>query len=446
MKTKILPAIIVGYEKDRKQVLIGSEKISSPLFGLLLINKVKHSLLLMTIILTMSLVFIKTGLGQIVTQSTPGNYTFTVPAGVTSITIQAWGAGGAGGSGNSGNGPRGGGGGGAFATRTISVTPLTTFNYTVGSGGVPSSNSGNNPSTAGSSYFGNTNPGNQNGNQVLASSGGYGTNDIGGAGGSATLCNPTTGAYSGGNGSPDDGNLIGGGGGGSAGGGSAGGNGSTPGGGSAGTAGSFTAGAIGGNGGGNNAAGTSGNIPGSGGGGKGENGSLSGSGASGRIIINWCATLAPTVTTPVNYCLNAVASQLTATGSNLLWYLSASGGSGSSTAPTPSTAAAGTTSYYVSQTTTCEGARARIDVIVTASPVSSVTGQTNITCYGANDGTITVSVSGGTPAYQFSIDEGATWQGSTIPNGNTSLFTGLSPNPSTPYKIIVSDANGCRSR
>ncbi|MBI5541954.1 MAG: gliding motility-associated C-terminal domain-containing protein [Bacteroidia bacterium] len=71
---------------------------------------------------------------------------------------------------------------------------------------------------------------------------------------------------------------------------------------------------------------------------------------------------APAVTSPVNYCQNAVAGQLSATGSGLLWYTTATGGTGSGTAPTPSTTTVGTTSYWVSQTTTCEGPRAQITV------------------------------------------------------------------------------------
>src|SRR6185295_14799978 len=83
-------------------------------------------------------------------------------------------------------------------------------------------------------------------------------------------------------------------------------------------------------------------------------------------------TPAPTVTTPVVYCLNATASALTATaatGGTLNWYTAATGGTGSATAPTPTTA--GNTSYYVSQTITtngvaCEGPRAQI--VVTINP------------------------------------------------------------------------------
>jgi len=77
-----------------------------------------------------------------------------------------------------------------------------------------------------------------------------------------------------------------------------------------------------------------------------------------------CTTVAPTVVN-ITYCLTETASVLTATGVALKWYTAATGGTGVTTAPTPSTATAGTTSYYVSQTLNgCEGPRAKIDVIV----------------------------------------------------------------------------------
>jgi hypothetical protein len=75
----------------------------------------------------------------------------------------------------------------------------------------------------------------------------------------------------------------------------------------------------------------------------------------------------PTVTTPVNYTQNQTATPLTATGSSLSWYAASSGGSGSSTAPTPPTATVGSTNYYVSQSVSnCESPRATIQVNVTA--------------------------------------------------------------------------------
>lgn len=79
---------------------------------------------------------------------------------------------------------------------------------------------------------------------------------------------------------------------------------------------------------------------------------------------------------------------------------------------------------------------------VNALPVSSVTNQTNITCFSANDGTITVSASGGAGPYTFSVDNGVSF---LAPTGtNLRLFTGLVPN--TAYRIKVKDNNGCISK
>jgi extracellular elastinolytic metalloproteinase len=89
------------------------------------------------------------------------------------------------------------------------------------------------------------------------------------------------------------------------------------------------------------------------------------------ILTVTAVPAAPAVTTPVAYCQNATATLLTATGTGLLWYTAATGGTGSATAPTPSTATAGSTTYYVSQTTgTCESPRASIVVNVTATPAA----------------------------------------------------------------------------
>ena len=75
--------------------------------------------------------------GQTVfTDNTPGgSETFTVPAGVTEITVGIWGSGGGGGGSNSNNNGGSGGGGGGASTRVIAVTPGDVFTYTVGTGG-----------------------------------------------------------------------------------------------------------------------------------------------------------------------------------------------------------------------------------------------------------------------------------------------------------------------
>ena len=90
-----------------------------------------------------------------------------------------------------------------------------------------------------------------------------------------------------------------------------------------------------------------------------------------------CTTPAPTVTTPVLYCQNATATALTATGTSLLWYTNATGGTGSTTAPIPNTGVVGSITYYVSQQlNSCEGPRAAITVTISATaPAPIVTPQ-----------------------------------------------------------------------
>ena len=76
---------------------------------------------------------------------------------------------------------------------------------------------------------------------------------------------------------------------------------------------------------------------------------------------------APSVTNAFSYCQKTPASVLTASGTALKWY-DASGKS-SDTAPTPSTDAPGTVSYFVTQSVSgCESARAEIKVTTKPTP------------------------------------------------------------------------------
>jgi hypothetical protein len=88
----------------------------------------------------------------VVTTSAGGSYTWTCPAGVTSVQVECWGAGAGGnGSGTSEGGP--GGGGGEYTQEpAYPVVPGTVYNYIVGSGGAggPAGNSG---SDGGQSVF-----------------------------------------------------------------------------------------------------------------------------------------------------------------------------------------------------------------------------------------------------------------------------------------------------
>ncbi|MBO9203397.1 T9SS type A sorting domain-containing protein [Niastella sp. MAH-29] len=99
-----------------------------------------------------------------------------------------------------------------------------------------------------------------------------------------------------------------------------------------------------------------------------KNGTLSGFALTGNAS-NWLImaplSTGPDVISPVTYCQTTTAAALTAPGSGLLWYTTRFGGTGSSTAPTPSTSGTGTTSYWVTQPITCgESPRSRIDVVV----------------------------------------------------------------------------------
>ena len=127
------------------------------------------------------------------------NSAFTVPAGVTSLTVEAWGGGGGGG-GALGNPSTGGGGaGGSYARRAVTVVPGSNYTVTVGAGGAGGTTATTNGTAGGASWFGAT-------NTVFAQGGarGLGTsansNNAAGGAGSSALCVGDT-VYRGGNGS-----------------------------------------------------------------------------------------------------------------------------------------------------------------------------------------------------------------------------------------------------
>jgi RHS repeat-associated protein len=219
------------------------------------------------------------------TYTTAGTSTYTVPAGVSSLTVQLWGGGGGGGW-ASGASPcpyscwtttGGGGGGGGYTTQTVPVVPGESLTVTVGAGGAVDQNGGSSTVVSAASVTG-----------ILAKGGGGGNGATGGSGGSATNSNGTT-TYAGGSGGSSSGTSAGGGGGGSsAGSGSAGNNGannSTSNGGVGGSA--PTGGYAGGNGGNNGAGGSNAPSYAGGGGGRGNAGSGSGTGGGGVVVITY---------------------------------------------------------------------------------------------------------------------------------------------------------------
>lgn len=118
--------------------------------------------------------------------------------------------------------------------------------------------------------------------------------------------------------------------------------------------------------------------------------------------------VAPTVTTPIQLCVGGPSSALTATGTGLLWYTSATGGTGSATAPTPSTLSAGSTTYYVSQTnatTLCEGPRAPIVVVVNSLPAAPTVTSPIQLCQDGPSSTLTAT---GTNLKWYTVASGGT--------------------------------------
>jgi gliding motility-associated-like protein len=136
------------------------------------------------------------------------------------------------------------------------------------------------------------------------------------------------------------------------------------------------------------------------------------------IVVNVTATSPlPTGTTSYTYCQGALTTQLTATGTGLLWYAGPTGGPGSTTAPTPGSSTVGTTIYYVSQNTTgCESNRLAITVNILANPTAPTVNTPVVYCQNAT--AVPLSVLTGTAV---------TWY--TVPVAGTQLST--APTPST---------------
>ena len=93
-----------------------------------------------------------------ITQTYTSSGTFTVPAGVITLTVEAWGGGGAGGGCTTLNKSTGGGGAGGTYTKnmSVSVTPGAVISVTIGAGGIGVSAA--NGGTGGTSTFASTTP------------------------------------------------------------------------------------------------------------------------------------------------------------------------------------------------------------------------------------------------------------------------------------------------
>ena len=339
---------------------------------------------------------------------------FVVPSGITSITVEAFGAGGNGG----GNGG-GGGGGGGYASGTFTVVPGASMSVQVGvngngslsgigSLGITASGGGNGTSVSnpniGGGGAGGTGTGGTLNRTGGTGGGGYWTYFGGGGGGCAgSVSNGTDG----GNTIPWTGNCI------------------TPGG-TGGASGGAPAGA-GGKGAGFTDANC--NVPdpavaganyGGGGGGGNGNGGAAQPGSPGYVYISWlgCAPpAAPTGNATQIFCNAATVANLVATGTGIQWYGTPSGGS----------PLAGTIPlidalhYYATQTISgCESST-RLDVGVTINSTNPPTGNaTQTKCQGATISDLTATGTG--IQWYFSPNGGSPLPGTTLLVNGTHYF------------------------
>lgn len=210
------------------------------------------------------------------TQTFTSSQSWTAPAGVTSVIVEAWGGGGAGGGATANPAKGGGGAGGQYARRVVAVTPGNSYPVVVGAGGV--GGNGNGPSGGDSSFAGSV---------VVAKGGAGGTGAANGIAGTGTTAGGVGDVvYAGGNGSNGSTGGTGGAGGGGAGSGGDGGDASGN------TAGSGTA--IGGGNGGagrtSRGAGNDGVAAGGGGGGgyaTNNTDQQGGDGGRGQVVLTW---------------------------------------------------------------------------------------------------------------------------------------------------------------
>ena len=375
--------------------------------------------------------------------------TFTVPAGVTSITVNATGGGGAGGSGksfsacNSDLGGAGGGGGGGFSTGSLTVVSGQTITVVVGNGGVPGA-AGNNPGGAGGAssvtYSG--------GGSVSAGGGGGGGSFSGGSSttpGTAGAAGIGTTHNGGQGGAGNYGYLIydSGGGGGGAGSGSNGSAGNNTNGGGAGGGGTYPGGAGATGSGSYDSNGNAGTAP--GGGGAGElawcANKQGGAGGAGQVIITYSAPVfSISSITPSSGCAG---STITINGVNLSAATAVTIGGVAVTSITTNTATQITAvvgsfgSGVVAVTNSNGTATSPTNFTVTPAPAQpgAISGGSSVCANTVN--TFSVTAVAGATFYTWTVP--GTWPGTSVTNS-----INVTPD-NTPGTISVTANNACGS-
>jgi PKD repeat protein len=163
-------------------------------------------------------------------------------------------------------------------------------------------------------------------------------------------------------------------------------------------------------------------------------GSVAGSGAN-FMNAKFYSVAAPTTSTSTyTYCAGATASALTANasiGNTLRWYTQATGGTYTTSAPTPSTTTAGSFTYYVSQANINNDESQRIAITIT---VNALPATPTITANGA-----TTFCTGGSVDLTSSASTGNVWSSAT---GFATTPT-ITVTSTGTYSVTVTDVNGC---
>lgn len=153
------------------------------------------------------------------------------------------------------------------------------------------------------------------------------------------------------------------------------------------------------------------------------------------------------IVSTINLTTGGGTTQSTCGASNGTACISASGGnppytyawSGGGSTSCKSGVPSGNYTVTVTDNSGCT-ATSSVNVTDAGSPVATITTQTNVSCFGGNNGSATVSISGGTPPYDVTWSNGNLLFG--VSAGTYTTSTGL---PQGLISVTVEDANGCSS-
>ena len=136
---------------------------------------------------------------------------------------------------------------------------------------------------------------------------------------------------------------------------------------------------------------------------------------------------------PTTVCAGTPVSLTASAGSSYQWYkdnvlIPAAN------AATYNATSSGSYTVNITSAAGCTASSVPVVVTVNSLPTATVV-KADVTCSGANDGTITITANGGSAPYQYSINGGSSFV-------STNSFTGLAAGN---YNVVVKSATGCNS-